>query len=349
MPVVEPNESRRVLVTGANGYIAMWIIQSLLEHGYLVRGTVRSEEKGKGLTKFFSSYGSLFEWVIIEDITKNGAFDEAVREVDAIEHVASPLGSLTGELDDYIQPAVNGTRGILESAREYGTSVKRIVITSSGGAIVGKVTKPGSVFDETNWGDYAVQIANSQGKNAAVAMKYSASKTLAERAAWDFYTQCKSEVGWDLVSLNPSLVLGPTLQDISTPADLSSSLAIWWDHIKNEKADKFLKHSFPFVDVRDTAAAHVAALQETEAGGERIIISSGMEVVRLLCDTLSISHPELYTAGILPRGNPKVDYGPVLYDFNSDKGKRILGIKYRPIEVLMDDTLEDFKTRGWLA
>jgi len=70
MHTVEPSASTKVLVSGANGYIAMWVVRTLLEQGYTVRGAVRSEEKGKRLREYFRPYGDKVEWVVVEDITK---------------------------------------------------------------------------------------------------------------------------------------------------------------------------------------------------------------------------------------------------------------------------------------
>ena len=80
----------KVLVTGANGYLAVWVVKKFLEAGYSVRGTVRSLAKSSFLKDTFSNYGDRFELVVVEDITKDGAFDDAVRGVDAIAHTASP-------------------------------------------------------------------------------------------------------------------------------------------------------------------------------------------------------------------------------------------------------------------
>ena len=81
----------KVLVTGANGYLATWVVKKYLEAGYSVRGTVRSLSKSAFLNDKFARYGDRFELVVVEDITKDGAFDEAVKGVDAIAHTASPV------------------------------------------------------------------------------------------------------------------------------------------------------------------------------------------------------------------------------------------------------------------
>ena len=81
----------KVLVTGANGYLATWVVKKYLEAGYSVRGAVRSLTKSAFLNDQFAQYGDRFELVVVEDITKDGAFDEAVKGVDAIAHTASPF------------------------------------------------------------------------------------------------------------------------------------------------------------------------------------------------------------------------------------------------------------------
>ena len=89
--MVAVSSPAKVLVTGANGYLAVWIVKKFLEAGYFVRGTVRSLSKSAFLKEQFAEYGERFELVAVEDITKDGAFDEAVKGVDAIAHTASPF------------------------------------------------------------------------------------------------------------------------------------------------------------------------------------------------------------------------------------------------------------------
>ncbi|KAJ6512297.1 hypothetical protein DFH09DRAFT_877724, partial [Mycena vulgaris] len=120
MPAIS---SGKVLVSGANGFIAAWVVRSLLEEGFSVRGAVRSEAKCAHLRKTFHSYGDKFELVVrlspltIDPVVfKDGAFDEAVQGVDAIEHTASPFHLNADEPEELITPAIQGTLGILRSA-----------------------------------------------------------------------------------------------------------------------------------------------------------------------------------------------------------------------------------------
>lgn len=251
--------SGKVLVTGANGYIAVWLVQKLLEQGYSVRGTIRSASRAKHLNNLFSKYGDKFELLIIEDITKvrllstclelnidmvsmgqDGAFDEAVKGVDAIEHTASPFHFDAVEPSEIIGPAVAGTKSILESARKFGTNVKRVVVTSSVAAILNTLPNP-TVFTEEDWNTTAVEDCEKNGKNASPFSKYRASKTLAERAAWDFVEKHKGSLPWDLVVINPPFVFGPFLHEVTGAGSLNQSLSDWYKTIiKADKDDKTL-------------------------------------------------------------------------------------------------------------
>ncbi|KAF8874581.1 D-lactaldehyde dehydrogenase [Gymnopilus junonius] len=346
MPTVAPGS--RVLVTGANGYIAMWVVRTLLEQGYTVRGLVRSLEKGKRLREYFSSYDDKLELAIVEDIMKDGAFDESVKGVDAIEHMASPVTFSAVEPDEYISPAIKGTLGILKSALKFGTNVKRIVITSSVAAIYGTPPKPEHVFDETSWGDESVKIVEEIGKDAPGVVKYRASKTLAEKAAWEFFNQHKSEVQWDLVTLHPPFVIGAPLHEIKSPKDLNVSLQIFYSNLTDaSKTEQQLKATYNYVDVRDISKAHVQVLQNDKAAGQRIIIANGASTWQEARNLTSTLRPDLYASGVLPRG--KSDLNKTLeYIYSPEKGKKLLGLEYVSQENMIKDTLAVFEARGWL-
>jgi len=178
MPIVQPPS--KILVSGANGYVAMWFIQELLERGYSVRGTVRSAAKGEHPKKQFANYDDRLEIVVVEDITKEGAFDEVVKGVDAIVHTASPLHFNARYPEELIEPAVKGTVGILQSTLKHSTSVKRVIVTSSVAAIVRNEPTP-TTFTEEDWDLQCLEIVKEQGENAPDLAKYRASKTLAEQ------------------------------------------------------------------------------------------------------------------------------------------------------------------------
>ncbi|KAF9482967.1 D-lactaldehyde dehydrogenase [Pholiota conissans] len=345
MPIVP--EGSKVLVTGANGFISMWVIKTLLEQGYLVRGAVRSAEKGKRLREYFAPYVDKVEWVIVEDITKNGAFDEAVKGVSAIEHLASPLTSTSDDPDEFIQPAVLGTVGILKSALKEGPQIKRIVITSSILSVLSTVKSGRRVFNEEDWADEFVNLVKELGSKASGDAKYRASKMLAEKAAWEFVKEHKSEISWDLVTLCPPLVLGPPLQDVPTPNDLNISLKIWFNLISTEKDDQVLGSTHGFIHPKDIAGAHVLALKKEAAGGHRIIVAGGTTTWQDLRNLIYSLKPQLYEKGILPRGNPELQT-IVTNIYDTTKSKNILGLEYKTYAEVIHDTLADFEARGWL-
>ncbi|OSD07838.1 NAD-P-binding protein [Trametes coccinea BRFM310] len=337
--------SGKVLVTGANGYIAVWVVKTLLEQGFSVRGTVRSESKAVHLRKLFKSYGDHFEVVIVEDITKDGAFDEAVKGVDAIEHTASPFHFKAIEPDELIVPAVHGTTSVLKSAQKYGTSVKRVVITSSCAAVLTPSTEP-RVFSESDWNEASIQEVKEKGRDAAGPAKYRASKTLAERAAWEFYEQNKGSLSWDLVVLNPPFVFGPAIHDVDIPDNLNESARDWFFNVVRGKLDNdaLVNIGSSYVDVRDLALAHSLALQKPEAAGERIIVSAGPWKWQ---DFVSAAHR---FDNRLPAGNKSYDPTKAVHliQYSPDKERRILGIQFRSLEETTKDTIDDFKARGWL-
>ena len=125
------------LFIGGSGFLATWVIKYLLQADYKVRATVRSTAKGEYLKKIFSESGDNLEYSIVEDIVAPNAFDQAVSDVDAIIHTASPLVSSDPKSDPSvtITPAIEGTLNILKSAQKV-SSIKRVVITSSGGAVL---------------------------------------------------------------------------------------------------------------------------------------------------------------------------------------------------------------------
>ena len=245
--------SGKVLVTGANGYIAVWIVRSLLDAGFAVRGTVRAESKAAYLRNLFQSFGDKFEVVVVPDMTKvrttaiathpssssltpqrlhtpqEDAFSEHVQDVDAIAHTASPFHMNAVEPDELIGPAVAGTLSVLKATHAHGGSVKRVVVLSSTAALFRVPTEP-TVLDESAWNEQAIADVKAKGRAASAVTKYRASKTLAERAAWEWYEERKKAggLGWDLVVLNPPFVYGPILHECGKPEELNQSVRDWY-------------------------------------------------------------------------------------------------------------------------
>ncbi|KAI0746584.1 NAD(P)-binding protein [Daedaleopsis nitida] len=338
-------DSGKVLVTGANGYVAVWVVKTFLDHGFSVRGTVRSESKAPYLRNLFKSHGKKFEVVIVEDITKDGAFDEAVKDVDAIVHTASPFHFKAEDPAEVIDPAVRGTTGILKSALAHAPSVKRIVVTSSCASVFSILPEPREL-SELDWNEGHIAEVKEKGKDASAMAKYCASKTLAERAAWEWVEAHKGEIGWDLVVLNPPYVFGPFLHEVDKPENLNESARDWYETVvKGTKDDETLATwGSCWVDVRDLALAHTLAISKQEASGERIIISAGSFKYQ---DFLNVAHA-VYPQ--LPAGNTSYDPAKAVHmlTYAPQKQEKLLGIKFKTIEEMTKDTIEDFKARDWL-
>ncbi|PPQ76494.1 hypothetical protein CVT26_012360 [Gymnopilus dilepis] len=359
MPTLQAGS--HVLVTGANGYIGYWIVRKLLEQGYTVRAAVRSLAKGQPLKDYFSSYGDKLELIAVPDITRNGAFDEAVKGVDGIIHTATASDFSIVEPEDWIKPALDGTLSVLESAKNFGDKLQRLVITSSVVAAGFTDSPPTVRITEEDWNDLAVEITKSQGRDAPVMIKYTASKVLAEKgehlyranvlhadtAAWEFYNKHKNNLSWELVTILPSHVLGPALQPLQGPETLNVSLWLFYDAITNpQKSDEELKGTYNYIHVEDISQAHVAALQRAEAAGERIIVSAGAETFQGTRNLLRQLRPELYEAKVLPVGNTALDVTPA-YIYNIEKGKKVLGLEYEKEAKILKDTVEFFESRGY--
>ncbi|CAL1709333.1 unnamed protein product [Somion occarium] len=337
--------SGKVLVTGANGYVAVWLVKQLLEQGFSVRGTVRSPAKAEHLKKLFASHGDKLEFVVVEDITKDGAFDEAVKGVDAIQHTASPFHFNAVDPSEIIGPAVAGTGTILQSALKFGTNVKRVVVLSSTAAVQEAGLPEPKVFTEKDWNNKAIEEVETKGKDADQIEKYTASKTLAEKAAWAWYEKNKAQLKWDLVVVNPPFVFGPLIHEISDVSALNTSMNLWYLFVLKGAGDAATLATVGncWADVRDVATALVRALEKPEAGGERFIISAGPWKWQDWVNSARKFSPSVPAGNTEWKRETNVD--PIITD--SSKASKVLGVTYIPLDQTTKDILADFEQRGW--
>lgn len=163
-----------------------------------------------------------------------------MKGVDAIEHTASPFHFRAVDPNELIGPAVAGTGSVLQSALQYGTSVKRVVVTSSCAAVIEPQPTPTRLSEES-WNNYSVKEIEEKGSAASAPDKYRASKTLAERAVWAFVERNKDALKFDVAVLNPPFVFGPFLHEVKAPEELNSSLHDWYSTVvKGDKDNEFL-------------------------------------------------------------------------------------------------------------
>jgi nucleoside-diphosphate-sugar epimerase len=326
-----------ILVTGASGFVAANIIKELLTSGYAVKGTVRSDSSGNKVKEAHAEYaGDKLSTVIVSDIVAPGAFDKAVEGVDGIFHTASPfvLNATDFEAELY-KPAVNGTLGVLKSAKEHGPTVKRVVITSSFASVLdfSKGTRSGYVYTEKDWNPMTREEANEAGPVAA----YLVSKTLAERAAYDFVETEKPK--FTIASLCPPMVYGPIAQDQDLHKLNESSEDFY--HLFNGSLTEVPQTGFyAYADVRELAIAHKLAYESPKAANQRFLITNGGYTYQLFVDILREKFPEL--ADKLPKKpNPANEAWPEnVYKLDNSKATKDLGIKWRPIEETIVDTVK---------
>jgi len=243
-----------VLVTGGSGFIGGWCVIGLLRQGYTVRTTVRS------LARESSVRAALGKEVDVRDrlsfhaaeLTADAGWDAATSGCDFVLHVASPVTlAQPRNPDELIAPARDGTRRVLDAAIRSG--VQRVVLTSSVAAASRNAKLAESVSDETIWTDL----------NDPTVSAYARSKTLAERMAWDLIAS--SDGATTLVTVNPSVVLGPVLS-----GDYSASVQVV-DRLLTGKVPGIPRLGFNIVDVRDVADLHIRAMTAPEAAGQRFI------------------------------------------------------------------------------
>jgi dihydroflavonol-4-reductase len=271
-----------VLLTGANGYIGRHILLELLNQGYQVRASVRSLNKSSEIVdalrdhvkdaETLKSNLSFVELSLDSDV----GWNNAMAGVDVLIHSASPFPLvIPANEDELIRPAVDGTLFALSAAKNAG--VKRVILTSSNAAVFGRdLPKGAKEFDETMWTDVNHPIGRAA---------YRRSKTLAERAAWDFVKNDAPEIA--LTTINPSLVIGAPLD-----TNFGSSMAIIDQLIKGTK--RMLPDlRVGIVDVKDVARMHVDAIKIDATKGERIIASTGTRSLVEIAKIIKANNPSI--------------------------------------------------------
>ncbi|HEX5486355.1 MAG TPA: aldehyde reductase [Limnobacter sp.] len=339
-------------VTGASGYIASWIVQILLEQGFTVHATVRDPNKesavghlkktaegAKGSLRLFSA-----------DLLKEGSFDEALAGCELVIHTASPF-VIKGFKDSYealVRPAVEGTANVLNACNRH-ESVRRVVLTSSVASVYGDAIEstdvPGGVFTESHWNE----------TSSLTHQPYSYSKVMAERKAWEM---CKAQSSWDLVTINPALVMGPSL----TTQTQSTSIDVLRDLGSGAQKTGVPHLEFGVVDVRDVANAHILAGFNPHAQG-RFIVNAGTSSLLQMAQILRQKFPKYplpktelpkwlvklvapLVAGVSREFISKnVGYS---ISFDNARSKEILGLSYRDLNATLWEHFDQMIKDGLL-
>lgn len=331
----------KVFVTGATGFLAQHLIKQLLEKEYHVVGTVRSTEKGDTLVSLFNNPN--FEYEIVRDLGSKDDFDKALKkhsDVSAVLHTASPVfpSDMKDPEKDMVQPAINGTRNILQSVKENGHSVKKFVYTSSLAAVRTEQSySSDEVVTEDSWNKVTLKDAK---KDEGLA--YEVSKTYAEKEVWKFFKDNEPNFGFTII--NPVYIFGPQLFDHYVKAQLNFSNEII-NSILQKKDKEILGYS---VDVRDVAKAHVSAIENPATDGERLITASGDPYnQQTILDIINKDFSNL--KGKVNVGNPGSDKKlfDEYYTLDNSKTKKILNFEFVPQEKTIVDTVSQIlKVQG---
>ncbi|XP_030549485.1 tetraketide alpha-pyrone reductase 2-like [Rhodamnia argentea] len=315
-------------VTGGTGFIAAYLVKSLLENGHTVRTTVR-DPGDDGKVGFLKELKGAKERLRImkADLTVEGSFDAAVHGVDGVFHTASPV---LVPYDDnvranLIDPCINGTLNVLKSCSR-ASSVKRVVLTSSCSTIrYHDDVQQVSSLNESHWSDTEYCKRHN--------LWYAYAKTIAEKEAWKLAEQ----YGIDLVVVNPSVVVGPLL----TPQPTSTLL--WILAIVKGSRGEYPDMTVGFVHIDDVVAAHSLAMEEKRASG-RLICSSSVAHWSQIIEMLRARYPQYPFENKC--GSQSGNNNPHIMD----SGKIMeLGLPpLKSLEQMFDDCIKSFQDRGYL-
>ena len=325
------SSSSPILVTGASGFVAIHTIVQLLEQGYHVRGTLRTMSREAEVRETISKYvqaNDRFE-ILPADLEQESGWDEAMKDVKYVLHVASPFPLFEPKHEDeLIIPAVQGTLRVLRAAHK--AKVRRVVQVSSVAAVTAGHVGENRTFTENDWSNVDKNIG-----------AYQKSKTLAERAAWGFINGEENTRKLEMVSINPPIILGPVPnKDFPTSAEVVRTFMLG-------QVPGVGRIKMDVVDVRDVASAIILAMQTPEAAGNRFLVPTGMVWLKDIADIL---HKEYGSKGykiprilfptflikLLALFDKKIALvAPSLgwdYDLSNEKAKRILKWTPRSVE-----------------
>ncbi|KAF4294687.1 hypothetical protein KXV50_004266 [Aspergillus fumigatus] len=333
-------EEKYLRLTGATGFIGAHVVDSLLDRGITVRGATRSFSKGEQMRAARPDHASRLEFVQIEDFSKLGGFDHVMEGVDAVIHVASPFTyNTTNNEQELILPAINGVKSILAASAKPGSTVKRVVLTSSFASVIDISKNPGPDFTYTgaHWNPITYEESVDPATSAVVA--YRGSKKFAELEAWNFMDREGPPL--DLVTLCPPMVFGPIVHPVASIAQLNESNAVLWSVAAGADPLPAARVS-AWIDVRDLAEAHVQALLTPEAGGKRYVPASGepfcyeyaADIIKEKFLWARETVTTNYEAGKRPGPTYKLDGATVT---------RELGVKYRSFEQTVEELVRQVK------
>lgn len=338
----------KVFLSGGSGFIAAHVLDILLERGHTVITSVRSQEKADAIKAAHPSVPeSKLSFKIVKDIAVEGAFDEALKidGLDSVIHTASPFHfNVTDTKKDLLDPAIIGTTGILKAIKKNAPSVKRVVITSSFASIIdaSKGFNYDHTYSEADWNPITEAEAVENPSNG-----YRASKTFAEKAAWEFLE--KEKPNFTLSTICPPLVIGPIVHYLNSLSAINTSnqrtrdcmTGVW-----KEKGQILDTGTYIWVDVRDVALCHVLAIEKEAAANKRFFVTEGYFTNKQIVDIVRKNFPELkdkvpgpeVKGGDWPAGGKEK-----CYRYDNSRVKSVLGVEFRGFEESIVDLVKSLK------
>ena len=316
-----------ILLTGSTGHVGYRTLIEALSKGYQVRAAIRSESKIAEIKSAKSTlpYLDKLSFVTVPSIEKDGVFDEAVKGVDYVVHVASPLAIPSDDHEaTIVQPAIKGTLSILYSALKE-SSIKRVVITSS---VV-------AVMPEAPTGPWTAEnvAPDPYGPYPDVFAAYGASKKLAYNRTRDFIAMEKPH--FTIVNIMPTFVVGPNELATTTDAVRSGSNGIATGVLFGVKNPNGMPAGTCHVD--DVAYAHIASLDRKLEGNQNLGVNCDVNGIKWddAIDIVKKHFPKEVERGVFPLGGSQTS-GPIPFD--ASKTEKVLGIKFKSFEQQIVDT-----------
>lgn len=344
------NKSKPVMITGATGYLGGRVAERFLANGITVNAPVRdasNTQKTKHLTELAKQNNATINF-FSADLLQPGSYEEAMKGCELVIHTASPfMNQFKDAQKELVDPAVKGTENVLSSVNE-NLSVKRVVLTSSCAAIYGDakdiLNYPNQTMTEDIWNT----------TSSLTQSPYSYSKTLAEKKAWEMV---EAQNRWDLVVINPSLIVGPGIKVHEESESYKLTKQMGDGTMKMGGPDL----SIGCVDVRDVAEAHYRAAYTPAAEGRHICSAENSNFLTV-ANYLAEEHAKyplpkralpkwlmwlMAPMSGIPRQFVKDNMG---YPWKADnsKIKESLGIEFRPISTSVNEMFSQMIEAGVL-
>ncbi|AOW01386.1 YALI0B08052p [Yarrowia lipolytica CLIB122] len=334
-----------ILVTGATGFIAGQVIADLLNHGHKVLGTVRQLSKASKLQEAFpeAHKSGKLTFATLSDVRSQDelkAIFASHPEIAVVMHTASPFFYNSEDVvKDLLEPALEGTRSVLQVTQDAGHNVHKVVLTSSVASMLDPFRNkdPSYVATEATWNPVTWDQA-AESNNAELA--YVASKTFAEQEAWKFVESTKPR--FSLTTVNPAAVFGPHATKIdpkalNTSSDVINSLAL-----DTKPGDTPGDFAFLWVDVRNVARAHTLAI-DSKLDDKRLLLCNGKFAAQDLVDILNKNFSDI--RGTIAEGTP--GNGPRVaaqyFNYDNSNTRQLLDLQWIGLEQSIVDFTKQYE------